>query len=67
MLISLQEQLDQKELPLNKSHEQAQSLWVKIKDRTNKGHLVFGVSHSLPDQGHSVDMTSFFSYRYHGP
>lgn len=31
VLISLQEQLDQKELPLNKSHEQAQSLWVKIR------------------------------------
>lgn len=39
----------------------------KNKDRTNKGHLVLGVSHSLPDQGHSVDKTSFFSYRYHGP
>lgn len=39
--LSFQEWLDQKELILNKSHEQVEILWVKIKDGSNKGHLVF--------------------------
>lgn len=65
-MLTLQEWLDQKELPLNKSHELSESLWVKIKDRTNKGRLVFGVSHRLPDEGESVNKASFFNYRNHG-
>lgn len=65
VLLSLQVWLNEKELILKKSHEQDESLWVKIKDRSSKGHLMFGVSHSLPEQRQSVDKASLFSYRNH--
>lgn len=39
---------DSKELPLSNSHEQAESLWVKIKDRTSKRQPVYGVYYMGP-------------------
>lgn len=44
------------ELPLKNSHKQVESLWVKIRDRTNKGHLMVGVYYRPPDQGEPVDV-----------
>jgi len=38
-------------LSLNNSHEQVESLWVRIRDRGNKGNLVFGVHYRPPRQG----------------
>ena len=35
--------IDYEELCLRNSHDQVESLWVKIKDRSSKGHLVVGV------------------------
>lgn len=35
--------IEHEELPLKNSHEQAESLWVKIRDRGDKGNLVAGV------------------------
>ncbi|XP_021237137.1 uncharacterized protein LOC110390225, partial [Numida meleagris] len=46
---------DCKELCLSNSHDQVESLWVKIKDRSSKGHLVVGVWYRPPDQGEPVD------------
>ena len=43
------------ELCLRKSHDQVESLWVKIKDRSSKGHLVAGVCCRPPDQEEAVD------------
>jgi len=47
--------IDCKELLLRNSHRQVESLWVKVKEQTNKGHLVVGVYYKLPCQGESVD------------
>lgn len=44
--------------PLRNSPEQVESLWVKIKDWTNKGHLVVGVYYRSPNQGEPVDEAS---------
>lgn len=51
MLDSPKEGIDSEELPLSNSHEQVESLWVKIKDRTSKGQPVFGVYYRLPGYG----------------
>ena len=47
--------IDCKELYLKNSHNQVRSLWVKIEDRSSKGHLVVGVCYRPPDQGEPVD------------
>jgi len=39
----------------SEKQEQVESLWVKIRDRTNKGHLVFRVHYRLPYQGEPAD------------
>jgi len=46
-------------LSLKNSHEQVESLWVRIRDRGNKGNLVVGVYYRLPDQGEPVDEAFF--------
>ena len=43
------------EFPLRKSQEQVDSLWVRIRDKINKGQLVIGVYYRPPDQGETVD------------
>jgi len=35
---------------MRNSHDQIESLWVKIKDRSSKRHLVAGVCYRPPDQ-----------------
>ena len=47
--------IDCEELCLRNSHNQVKSLWVKIEDRSSKGHLVVGVCYRPPDQGEPVD------------
>ena len=47
--------IDCEELCLRNSHDQVESLWVKIKDRSRKGHLVVGVCYRPPDQEEAVD------------
>jgi len=47
------------ELSLKNSHEQVKSLWVRIRDRGNKGRLVVGVSYRLPNQGEPTDEAFF--------
>jgi len=47
-------------LSLKNSHEQVESLWVRIRDRGNKGTLVMGVYYRLPDQGEPTDEAFFF-------
>lgn len=39
--------------------EQVKSLWIRIRDRTNKGHLVVRICYSPPDQGKSADEAFF--------
>jgi len=46
-------------LPLRNDHKQVKSLWVRIRDRGNKGSLVVGVYYRLPDQVESVDEAFF--------
>ncbi|XP_035169883.1 uncharacterized protein LOC118159406, partial [Oxyura jamaicensis] len=47
--------IDCEELCLRNSHDQVESLWVKIKDLSSKVYLVVGVCYRPPDQGESVD------------
>ena len=47
--------IDSEELPVRNSHKQVESLWIKIKEQTNKGHLVVGVCYRPPDQGEPAD------------
>jgi len=47
--------IDCEELCLRNSHDQVKSLWVKIKDRSSKGHLVAGVCYRPSDQEEAVD------------
>ena len=47
--------IDCEELCLRNSHDQVESLWVKIKDRSSKGHLVAGVCYRPSDQEEAVD------------
>ncbi|PKU35646.1 egf-like repeat and discoidin i-like domain-containing protein 3 [Limosa lapponica baueri] len=47
--------LECEELSLKNSHEQVESLWVRIRDRGNKGNLVVGVYYRPPDQGEPID------------
>ena len=46
--------IDCKELCLRNSHDEVKSLWVKIKDRSSKGHLMVGVCYRPPDQEEAV-------------
>jgi len=43
------------ELSLKNSHEQVESLWIRIRGRGNKGNLVVGVCYRLPDEGEPTD------------
>lgn len=43
--------IDCKELPLQNSHDQGKSLWVKIRVQTNIGHLVGMIYYMQPDKG----------------
>jgi len=47
------------ELSLKNGHEQVESLWVRIRDRGNKGNLVVGVYYRPPDQGEPTDEAFF--------
>ncbi|KAM6103455.1 uncharacterized protein LJ206_014212 [Theristicus caerulescens] len=47
------------ELSLKNSHEQVERLWVRIRDRGNKGNLVVGVYCRPPDQGEPIDKDFF--------
>ncbi len=47
--------IDCEEIPLKNSQEQVESLWVKIRDGTNKGQLVIRIYYRQPDQGDPVD------------
>ena len=47
--------IDSKELCLKNSHDQVESLWIKIKDHSSEGHLVVGVYYRPPGQGEPVD------------
>jgi len=42
-------------LSLKNSHEQVESLWIRISDRGNDGNLVVGVYYRPPDQGETSD------------
>ncbi|KAJ7428370.1 mitochondrial fission process protein 1 [Pitangus sulphuratus] len=42
-------------LSLKNSHEQVESLWVRIRDGGNKGNIVVGVYYRLPDLGEPID------------
>jgi len=47
------------ELSLKNGHKQVESLWVRIRDRGNKGNLVVGVYYRPPDQGQPTDEAFF--------
>ena len=51
----VKKQIDCEELPLRNSQEGVESLWVKIRNRINKGQLVVRVHYRPPDQGESFD------------
>ena len=42
--LCVREWMDREELCLRNSHDQVESLWVKIKDQSSKEHLVVGGS-----------------------
>ncbi|KAK4824986.1 hypothetical protein QYF61_022512 [Mycteria americana] len=43
------------DLSLKNSHEQVESLWVRIRNRGNKGNLVVGVYYRPPNLGEPID------------
>jgi len=47
--------IELEELSLKHSHEQVESLWVRIRDRGNKRNLVVGVYYRPPDPGEPTD------------
>jgi len=47
------------ELFLKNTHDQVKSLWVGIRDRSNKGNLVVGVYCRPSDQGEPIDQACF--------
>ena len=51
----VKKQIDCEELPLRNSQEGIESLWVKIRNRINKGQLVVRVHYRPPDQVESFD------------
>ena len=51
------------ELSLNNNHKQVESLWVRIRDRGNKGTFVVGVYYSVPDQGEHADKAFFLQFQ----
>jgi len=55
----VQDCVDCEEFPLRKGEEQVENLWVRIRERTNKGHLVPEVYHRPPDEEKSADETFF--------
>lgn len=57
--------MDCEELPLKTRQEQAESLWVKIKDKIKTGHLVVEAYYGLPDQKEPAEETFCFGYKSH--
>jgi len=51
--------LQSEELFLKNNHEQVESLWVRIRERGNKGNLGAGVYYRLPDQEELTDEAFF--------
>ena len=47
--------IDCEELRLKNSHDQVESLWIKIKDQSSKGLLVGGVCYKPPGQREPAD------------
>jgi len=47
--------LQSEELSLKNNHEQVESLWVRIRERGNKGNLVVGFYYRPPDQKELTD------------
>jgi len=47
------------ELSLKNSDERVKSLWVRIRDRGNKGNLVMGVYYKPPDEAEPTDEAFF--------
>jgi len=57
--LCIKKSIQREELSLKNSHEQVESLWVRIRDRGNKGNLVVGIYSRSPDQGEPTDEAVF--------
>lgn len=55
----LKKWIDSEKLPLKNSCDQVENLWVKIRDWTDKRHLVFELYYRPPDQGEPIDEAIF--------
>ena len=53
--LNIKNWIECEELSLKNSHQQFESLWVRIRDWCNQGNLVVGVYYRLPDQGEPTD------------
>jgi len=51
--------IEREELSLKHSHKQVESLWVRIRDRGNKGNFDIGVYYRPPDPGEPTDEAFF--------
>ena len=45
----IKEGMEYEELSLKNGHDQVKSLWVKVRDQSNRGSLVVGVDYKLQD------------------
>lgn len=45
----IKEGMEYEELSLKNDHDQVKSLWVKVRDQSNRGSLVVGVDYKLQD------------------
>lgn len=64
--LDIQTRIKHEELPLKNSQEQVESLWVKIRERGNKGNFIVVVyTTGQPIQGSLWMKPSYSSYRMH--
>jgi len=55
--------IDCEELPLRNSQEQMESLWIKIRDGSNKSRTVARIYNMTPDQGEPIDKAFLLQLR----
>jgi len=61
--LSVKKWIECEELSLKYSHEQVESLWVRIRDGGSKGSLVVGVSYRPPHQGEPSNEAFFLQFQ----
>jgi len=59
VVLYIKKSIQSEELSLKNSQEQVESLWVRIRDQSNKGNLALGVYYRLPNKREPSDKAFF--------